>query len=77
MRDPDPKANQGLPIGFAVSNYRPGSGAPSPVAFVGFSCALCHSTRVRESDTDAGRIIYGPGSISLNLFAWQARAPAR
>lgn len=70
MRDPDPKANQGLPIGFAVSNYRPGSGAPSPVAFVGFSCALCHSTRVRESNTDAGRIIYGPGSISLNLFAW-------
>src|SRR5215471_4874862 len=41
MRDSDPKANQGLPIGFAVSNYRPGSGAPSPIAFVGFSCALC------------------------------------
>jgi cytochrome c5 len=70
MRDPDPKAGQGLPIGFVVSNYRPQSGAPSPIAFVGFSCALCHSTRVRESDTDAGRIIYGPGSNSLNLFAW-------
>src|SRR5262249_55537038 len=22
------------------------------------------------SDTDAGRIVYGPGSVSLNLFAW-------
>jgi hypothetical protein len=70
MRDPDPKANQGLPIGFAVSNYRPRSGAPSPVAFVGFSCALCHSTLLSESDMDPGRIIYGPGSLSLNLFAW-------
>ena len=70
MIDANDKANQGLPIGFAVSNYRPQSGAPSPAAFVGFSCALCHSTRVRESDADAGRIVYGPGSVSLNLFAW-------
>jgi hypothetical protein len=70
MRDPDPKTNQALPIGFAVSSYRPQSGAPSPVPFVGFSCALCHSTRLRLGDGEEGSIFYGPGSVSLNLFAW-------
>ncbi|MBZ9938948.1 cytochrome c [Mesorhizobium sp. BR1-1-16] len=59
-----------LPIGFAVSHYRPGSGAASPVPFVGFSCALCHTTRIRETADDPGRLLYGPGSVSLNLFAW-------
>jgi len=66
----DPQANAGLPIGFVVSNYRPQSGAPSPVPFVGFACALCHSTELRTSADQSGRIIYGPGSVSLNLFAW-------
>jgi cytochrome c5 len=70
LRDSDPNANDGLPIGFAISNYRPQSGAPSPVPFVGFSCALCHTTQIRESDDQPGVIHYGPGSISLNLFAW-------
>ncbi|WP_192360357.1 hypothetical protein [Mesorhizobium mediterraneum] len=70
LRDTDPNANQGLPIGFAITNYRPGTGAPSPVEFVGFSCALCHSTRIRENGDQDGTIYYGPGSMSLNLFAW-------
>lgn len=70
LRDSDPKANDGLPVGFAITNYRPQSGAPSPVPFVGFSCALCHSTQLRESDNLKSEIRYGPGSISLNLFAW-------
>src|SRR5262245_23200269 len=26
LRDSDPKANDGLPVGFAISNYRPQSG---------------------------------------------------
>jgi hypothetical protein len=30
LRGSDPKANEGLPIGFAISNYRPQSAAPSP-----------------------------------------------
>ncbi|MER9630999.1 hypothetical protein [Mesorhizobium sp. M0296] len=70
LRYGDPHYNEGLPVGFAISNYRPASGAPSPVPFVGFSCALCHSTEIRENDAHPGTILYGPGSVSLNLFAW-------
>ena len=32
--------NEGLPQGFFVSNYRPRSGSPSPVPFVGITCSL-------------------------------------
>lgn len=70
LRNPDPNAKDGLPIGFVTSNYRPQSGAPSPVPFVGFSCALCHTTHLHESEDQPGAILYGPGSISLNLFSW-------
>ncbi|ANK88266.1 cytochrome c [Rhizobium sp. MC63] len=66
----NPEANNGLPLGFATSNYRPGSAAPSPVPFVGFSCALCHTTRIRKSEESKGVVVYGPGSVSINLFAW-------
>src|SRR5688500_4445409 len=57
----DPPAGDGLPMGFVTSNYRPASGAPSPVRFVGFSCVLCHSTRIRD---EAGRehLVIGPGN---------------
>jgi hypothetical protein len=64
----DPK--QALPLGFVVTRYRPGSGAPSPVPFVGFSCGLCHVTAIRTTDDGPSRLVSGPGSISLNLFAW-------
>jgi mono/diheme cytochrome c family protein len=70
IRNDEPGANSALPIGFVVSNYRPSSGAPSPLPFVGFSCALCHTTRLRGTDGGPGKIIYGPGSVSLNLFSW-------
>lgn len=70
LRHPDVSANEGLPVGFVISNYRPQSGSPSPVPFVGFSCALCHTTQIRENKEQPGRIVLGPGSISLNLFAW-------
>jgi hypothetical protein len=66
----DPGSNDGLPVGFVTSNYRPGSGSPSPVAFVGFACALCHSSALHDSDGKLIKLVYGPGSISLNLFAW-------
>ena len=60
----------GLPLGFTVTNRRPLSGSPSPLKFVGFSCVLCHSTEIRPAGGGPSQIIYGPGSSSLNLFAW-------
>jgi hypothetical protein len=60
---PDPRAKD-LPLGFTVSNYRPKSGAPSPVLFVGLACATCHTTRIN------GKLVVGTGITSLNLFAW-------
>jgi hypothetical protein len=63
---PDP---DGLPLGFVASNYRPQSGAPSPVRFVGFSCVLCHSTMVRDGD-GTGQLVVGTGNSALNLFGW-------
>jgi hypothetical protein len=60
---PDPAAKD-LPLGFTVSHYRPKSGAPSPVLFVGLGCATCHTTRIN------GKLVPGTGNSSLNLFAW-------
>jgi hypothetical protein len=62
--------NDVLPIGFVASNHRPQSGAPSPVKFVGFTCALCHSTSIIEAGTNNRIFIPGTGNTSLNLFAW-------
>jgi len=59
----DPRARD-LPLGFTLSHYRPKSGAPSPVLFVGLACATCHTTRVN------GQLIIGTGNSALNLFAW-------
>ena len=69
LRSDDPRA-RGLPVGFAVTNYRPKSGAPSPVEFVGFSCVLCHSTEIRASGNSQSHLVIGTGNTSLNLFAW-------
>ena len=66
----EPGTNDGLPVGFVATNYRPASGAPSPVAFVGFACALCHTTEVRDGDGKVIRLVQGPGNLSLNLFSW-------
>jgi hypothetical protein len=62
--------NEGLPLGFSVSNYRPQSGAPSPVPFVGFNCAMCHTAKIRRSDGDNGVLVYGMGNGSLDLVAF-------
>jgi hypothetical protein len=64
------KDGSSLPVGFTVANYRPRSGAPSPTPFVGFSCALCHTTTLRLADGRKTILLEGPGSSSLNLFAW-------
>jgi hypothetical protein len=53
-----------LPLGFTLSHYRPKSGAPSPVLFVGLACATCHTTKINK------KLVIGTGNTSLNLFAW-------
>jgi mono/diheme cytochrome c family protein len=61
---------EGLPLGFTVSRLRPLSAFPSPVDFVGFGCATCHSTTIREHPGDSGIVVLGPGNSSLNLLAF-------
>lgn len=69
IRHPDPKENHGLPVGFVVTNYQPASASPSPIRFVGLSCAACHSVRHRlESDTAPRPIIYGTGNAHMDLI---------
>ena len=62
--------NENLPYGIFVSNYQPGTGKPSPVKFVGFSCAICHTSKVRITEEDPGVIVYGMGSSSMDLAAF-------
>src|SRR5258706_8745186 len=62
--------NADLPLGLNVSRFRPQSGAPSPIDFVGFNCAVCHTARIRRSDSDAGPIVYGMANSSLDLVAF-------
>ncbi|PTL85598.1 hypothetical protein [Vitiosangium sp. GDMCC 1.1324] len=68
-RAPD-GTNEGMPIGFAISNHRPGSGSPSPVSYVGFTCGMCHTARVQTSDADPGVLVIGMGSPHLDFIAW-------
>lgn len=67
---PNPDSELGLPIGISVSNYRPNSGAPSPVKFIGFSCILCHSSIIKTQDSDPGVLVTGMGNSSLDFIAW-------
>ncbi len=68
-----PEVNEGLPQGFSVSNYRPRSGSPSPVKFVGFNCSLCHSSMIKRSEEDEGVMIHGMGSTSARASSSSAR----
>ena len=65
-----PDVNHGLPLGFSAAHYRPKSGSPSPVAFVGFSCGLCHTAKIRQGDGEDGQLLIGMGNYALDLFAW-------
>lgn len=58
-----------LPLGFTLSNYRPRTGAPSPVLFVGLACATCHTTVLRR-EGQPDYFVIGTGNTALNLFAW-------
>ena len=59
-----------LPVGFVLSRHRPGSGAPSPVPFVGLSCAACHSAEIRTEVGKPGVVLYGVGNPTMNLLAF-------
>jgi hypothetical protein len=65
-----PGVNEGLPAGINISKYRPGSGAPSPVPFVGFNCSACHVSKIRRSEGDEGVIVVGMGNASVDLVAF-------
>ncbi len=65
-----PGENAGLPVGFNLSNYRPKSGSPSPIKFVGFSCTVCHTSTIKRSQNDYGFLVEGMGNTSLNFLAW-------
>jgi hypothetical protein len=65
-----PGVNAGLPVGFALSNYRPKSGGPSPITFVGFSCAMCHSNLIRPLDGGAPVLVTGMGTTTLDFIAY-------
>jgi hypothetical protein len=62
--------NEGLPLGINVSFYRPKSGAPSPVPFVGFNCAACHTAQIRRSPGDQGLTVYAMGNPTIDLVAF-------
>ncbi|QEL20375.1 c-type cytochrome [Limnoglobus roseus] len=65
----DAAANHGLPVGFCVTNYQPSSASPSPVPFVGLSCAACHSVQFRAKGDDAPReVIFAAGNADLDLI---------
>jgi mono/diheme cytochrome c family protein len=65
-----PDVNYGLPVGFVISNYRPKSGGPSPVPFVGFSCAMCHTNLIRPVDGRQAIFVKGMGTTSLDFIAY-------
>ena len=65
-----PDINGGLPSGVSISWYRPKSGALSPIRFVGFNCAICHSSRIIQGDRADGPIIYGMANASLDLVGF-------
>lgn len=58
---PDPSRKDGLPVGFAIST-KPG---PSPMEYIGFTCAACHTGEIRYGGTRI-RIDGGP-SMQDNL----------
>src|SRR5436189_2061777 len=64
-----PGINEGLPLGFSISYQRPKSGAPSPVACVGFSCGLCHVSPLTKPDGNTV-MVEGMGNASLDFIAW-------
>ncbi len=55
-----------LPVGFSVSRHLPGNATPTPVQFVGLSCAACHSARF----TPNGDAVLGAGSTTADVIGF-------
>ncbi|MEM9199386.1 MAG: cytochrome c, partial [Pseudomonadota bacterium] len=64
-----PEAGNELPFGFAVTDYLPLSAVETPVEFVGFTCAACHSGRVRHTD-GFSEIVVGMGNPELDVIGF-------
>jgi hypothetical protein len=62
--------NEGLPLGINVSRYRPKSGAPYPISFVGFNCAACHTAKIHRAAGDEGVTVYAMGNPAIDLVAF-------
>ena len=60
--------NDGLPVGFPVTYYRPASCARSPIPFVRFRCAISHTTQICTDANSVGAIVAAPGSVSAAMF---------
>jgi mono/diheme cytochrome c family protein len=58
-----------LPVGFSLSHFRPFSPDPSPVTFVGVTCAGCHSIRLPDRGPDS-KLVYGAGNTGLDLIGF-------
>lgn len=58
---------EGLPLGFNVTKFLPKSGGRSPLPWVGFTCALCHTAIIRESEASGGVVVSGMGNPALDL----------
>lgn len=58
-----------LPFGFNVTTFLPERAAHTPLAFVGLTCAACHSGRVRGPE-GPGPVIVGMGNPELDVIAF-------
>ncbi len=70
LRRPADDPDADLPLGLTVSNYRPLSGAPSPIPFVGIGCAACHTTALHHPALAEPAVITGAGNAALDLIGW-------
>ncbi len=58
----------GLPIGFARTDYQNIAGYPTTTTAVGFSCAACHTGRFVDGDTEY-LVNGGPAVTDLQVFS--------
>jgi len=61
-----PGGPSGLPFGFTVEYARPINGSPSPVPFVGLTCAVCHTNLMRWPDGKE-QVVAGLGNTALDV----------
>ncbi|RMH51904.1 MAG: hypothetical protein D6686_03440 [Alphaproteobacteria bacterium] len=62
-------ARDQLPYGFTITRTLPGRAADTPVAFVGLTCAACHSGRIRHAG-GVSAIIDGMGNPEIDVIGF-------